>query len=81
MAKRVGEAFERPDTARSDPLMRERQRLAVGLRLLDDLSEELAGLVGRLVETDSREHDQSSSPLRTSLHRSDQIAELCLGSS
>ena len=62
--ERFVESLEHPDAARGDAFVRDGERLAIVAGLVDDLGEELRGLVGRLVEANAREHHQCARPLR-----------------
>ena len=76
----VVEPLEPPDAAGRDPFVGESQCLTIGTCQVDDLLEELPGLVGRFVEADASEDDERPRQFRAGLERCDHLAKLGLGS-
>ena len=70
------ESLERPDAARRDALVRYRGGRTVVARFLDDLQEQLACLLGLLVEADARQDRQGTCPLRTGGQRGNDGSKL-----
>jgi hypothetical protein len=78
---RLLKILEHPDAARSDTLMGDRECLEIVTGFLDNLREEPARIGRRLVETDTREHNQSSCSQWACSEGCDQILQLRLGAS
>ena len=76
----VVEPLEPPEAAGRDSFVGESKCPTIGTCQVDDLLEELPGLVGCFVEADACEDDERPRQFRAGLERADHLAKLGLGS-